>query len=95
MASSFGVNSRQCADDTQIYIALTASDLATELTVSSQYFTTGSVISLTLYSSKSECILLASRCSTYILVSTTQHLKTLLLIDALKSQGYKFTNLVT
>ena len=32
LASSFGVNTQQYADDTQIYISLSASHLATELT---------------------------------------------------------------
>jgi len=65
LASSFGVNTQQCADDTQIYISLTASHLATEL---SRFSACLSALhnwfchnGLALNSSKSESILFGTR----------------------------------
>jgi len=65
LASSFGVNTQQYADDTQIYISLTASHLVTELSMFSRclsalydWFCHNG---LALNSSKSESILFGSR----------------------------------
>ena len=65
LASSFGVSTQQYADDTQIYISLTASHLATELTMLSSclsalhsWFCHNG---LALNSSKSESILFGTR----------------------------------
>lgn len=65
LASSFGVNSQQYADDTQLYIALTASDLAAELSRLSSCLSTLQNWfchnGLALNSSKSESILFGTR----------------------------------
>jgi len=65
LASSFGINTQQCAGDTQIYISLFASHLATELTM---FLSCLSALhnwfchsDLALNSSKSESILFGTR----------------------------------
>ena len=102
LASSFGVNTQQYADDTQIYISLSASHLATELT---RFSSCLSALhnwfchnGLALNSSKSESILFGTRQRLHCFPTVSQPSitsSTIPITETIKTLGVTLDNQLT